>query len=344
MKGEDGIVPRTTPSLRVCNWKHDKRWVYSITYDEALADLHRFAVPYHDELGIPGHLEVVCGQIGEIRKIGTSTFNGYRHMNADELKEMLARGWGVGVHGWTHHFIGRDMVDQELRVSRDVLEEAIGQPVPLYIAPNGNENLSGHVIASLKELGYLAGMSITDGVNAPDFDPYFMLRTPLHDFMCEPWFSDYDPYRNIRAAQEMNGWIVDYNHCPVEVAVHPNKDCTEAQLRQRLETILAEGGDEVWCAQPDEAASYYWCRKKLMMETLADSETECCYRLFFGGDLPKRVSCRELTIEIEVPGGWCNYPRFLVNGVPQIPTVVRPGVLRATVDVGQGVELRLGQN
>ena len=333
-------------ALRVCNWKHDKRWVYSITYDEALADLHRFAIPHHDDLGIPGHVEVVCSQIGQIRNIGTSTFNGYRHMNADELVEMLARGWGVGVHGWSHHFIHRDMVDQELRVSREVLEEAIGQPVPLYIAPNGNENMSGPVIEGLKALGYLGGMSITDGVNPPEMDPYFMLRTPLHDYMCEPFYSDYDPYRNIRAAQEMGGWMVDYLHCPVEVAIHPNKDCTEAQLRRRLETILAEGGDDVWCANADEAASYFWCRRTLMTEVLVGGEGlgagERRYRIYFNGELPERACSREVTIEVEVPTAWCNYPQFLVDGVPQIPTVARPGVLRATVDVGDGIELRVG--
>ena len=31
--------------LRICDWKHGKRWIYSITYDKGLADLHRFAVP-----------------------------------------------------------------------------------------------------------------------------------------------------------------------------------------------------------------------------------------------------------------------------------------------------------
>ena len=79
-------------ALRICDWKHDKRWVYSITYDEALADLHRFTIPHHEDLGVPGHVEVVVGQIGEVRNIGTSTFNGFRHMNAGELKELIARG------------------------------------------------------------------------------------------------------------------------------------------------------------------------------------------------------------------------------------------------------------
>ena len=84
-------------SLTICPWKYNKRWVYSITYDEALVDLHRFAIPIHEEYGIPGHVEVVVGQLGEVRNLGSSSYNGYRHMNGDELKDLLTRGWGVAV-------------------------------------------------------------------------------------------------------------------------------------------------------------------------------------------------------------------------------------------------------
>ena len=76
-------------SLSICPWKYGKRWVYSITYDEALADLHRFAVPMHEEYAIPGHVELLVGQMGEIRKAGNSSYNGYRHMNAGELRLSL---------------------------------------------------------------------------------------------------------------------------------------------------------------------------------------------------------------------------------------------------------------
>ena len=54
-------------ALTVAPWKYGKQWVYSITYDEALSELHRFAIPYHEEFGIPGHVEAVAGHIGKIR-------------------------------------------------------------------------------------------------------------------------------------------------------------------------------------------------------------------------------------------------------------------------------------
>ena len=53
-------------ALTICPWKHNKTWVYSITYDEALVDLHQFAIPIHGEYGIPGHVEVVVGQLSDL--------------------------------------------------------------------------------------------------------------------------------------------------------------------------------------------------------------------------------------------------------------------------------------
>ena len=111
-------------SVRVCNWKYGKQWVYSITYDEALADLHRFAVPLHEAFGIPGHVEAVASQIGQVRRLGNSSYNGFRHMSGEEMRDLLARGWGVGNHSWSHEVITPETVDRELRRAK---EFCIGQ-------------------------------------------------------------------------------------------------------------------------------------------------------------------------------------------------------------------------
>lgn len=328
--------------LKICDWKHGKRWVYSITYDEGLVDLHRFAVPMHEEYRIPGHVEVVVGQLGQVRELGQSSYNGFRHMNAGELQDLLARGWGVGNHSWSHEVISPQMVDRELRQAREVLEEAIQAPVLLYCSPGNNENMSDHVLAACRQLGYLGAMSITDALNRPGEELFWLNRTPLHDQYYEPFFSEFDPFRNIRHAQEKGGWIIDYCHCPLEAPVHRNKDCSQAQLRQRFETVLREGGQEVWCAVPEEVVDYHLCRRQLRAEVEEESERRQRYRLGFAGLSPK-VRRRELTLEAQVPGAWGGFPRLWVNGAPRPATVVRPGVLRATVEVEEGMELEFGK-
>lgn len=336
-------------SLSICPWKYGKRWVYSITYDEALADLHRFAVPMHEEYGIPGHVEVVAGQLGEMRNIGNSSFNGYRHMNGAELRDLLARGWGVGNHSWSHEVITPDMVDREIGQAKEVLEEALGEPIILYCSPGDNTNMADHVLEACRRYGYLGAMSLTDALNLPGDELFWINRTALHDHYYPPFYSAYDPYRNVRQAQEIQGWIIDYCHCPLETAVHPNKDCSEVQLRQRLETVLSEGGDAVWCAVPEEALSYHLVRRHARIEELGrngtqddDANTQR-YRIVLP-DLPEQVPYRSLTLEVSVPAAWCRDPRVTVDGQQLAAEVVRPGLLRLTTPVRDGTVVQVQES
>lgn len=326
-------------SLTITPWKYGKRWVYSITYDEALVELHEFAVPLHDEFGIPGHLEAVAGHIGVERQLGQSSYNGFMHMNGSQMREMVARGWGVGNHTWSHEVVKPDMVDRELGEAKEVLEEAIGQPVPLYCSAGNNTNMAPHVLEAARKYGYLGAMSITDALNRPGEELFWLNRTALHEQFYEPFYSEYDPYRNIRHAQVDQGWIIDYCHCPLEKAVHPNKDCSAAQLRRRFETVLSEGGDAVWCANPDEVIEYHTTRRHTQIETVEEGPRKQVYRLKFDG-LPPQVTRRALTLDAEVPAGWCDDPRVWVDGREQGAELVRPRVVRLTTDVQDGMEIR----
>ncbi len=325
-------------ALRICDWKHGKKWVYSITYDEALIELHERAVPIHEAFGIPGHMEAVAGHIGEIRQLGASSYNGFRHMNGEEMKEMVDRGWGVGNHSWSHEVIRPDMLDRELREAKKVLEDAIDGPVDLYCSPGNNTNMADHVLEACREYGYLGAMSLTDALNRPVDELFWLNRTALHDQFYEPFYSEFDPYRNIRHAQADSGWIIDYCHCPLDEVVHPNKDCTAEQLRRRFEAVVEEGGEDVWCAVPEEAIFYHLTRRHTRVTDLADTADEKRYRLNVDG-LSDRVTCRALTLDADVPAAWCRYPRVRVNSQPVPATLVRPCVLRITVDAEDGMEL-----
>jgi hypothetical protein len=96
-------------SIKPSTWKHGKRWAYSVTYDEALTELFDHVVPLHDELGLPGHVEVVVGQMGQVRQIGNSSYNGYHHMGPEKLRQLIDKGWGVGNHSWTHGVVEENL-------------------------------------------------------------------------------------------------------------------------------------------------------------------------------------------------------------------------------------------
>lgn len=325
--------------LRIADWKYGKQWVYSVSYDEALRDLHRFAIPYHEEFGIPGHVEVVAGHIGKLRQLGQSSYNGYYHMDAAEMRDLLDRGWGIGNHSWSHEFIQPDMVEREIGEAKKVIEDAIDAPIPLYCAPGNNLNMSDHVLDACRKFGYLGAMSITDALNRPVDELFWLNRTALHDQFYEPFYSEFDPYRNIRNAQEKKGWIIDYCHCPLEQPVHRNKDCSERQLRERFEAVLSEGGDSVWCANPDEVVYYHALRRQTCIETGVENEEERRYRIVLAEKV-KNLPLKSLTIEADVPAAWCRMPVVWVDDKPLCADLVRPRTLRLTLEVRDGMELR----
>lgn len=317
--------------MEVCPWLGDKRWVYSITFDEALSDLHRFSVPILESYGVPGHVEVVVGQMGEIRNLGGSSFDGFKHMGAAELRDLIARGWGVGNHSWSHKAVNAETVAVELGRAKEVLEAATGRPLIIYCAPGSNVNMNEGALAGCRQYGYIGAMGITDALNRPD-DPdlLWMNRTFLHHQGYGPFFSEFDPFRNVPHARRDRGWIIDYLHCPLEQPVHPNKDCSQAQLRERIETVVTEGGDDVWLATVEDPTDYRYMRRHAQIVAVAPGTYQIS-----APEVPAGVQCRTVTLAlppdtraVEVDG----YPGQLYR---------RAGQPRVDVDLSTQREVRV---
>ncbi len=316
----------------ICSWRGGKTWVYSITFDEALSELHRFAVPILEEHAVPGHVEVVVGHIGAVRRIGQSSYNGFHHMSAEELREMVGCGWGVGNHSYTHFTVNADTADLELGHAKTVLEDACGQHVTIYCAPGSNENMNPEALAACGRYGYLGAMGITDALNLPESPtPLWLNRTFLHTQGYGPFFSEFDPYRNIQNARHRNGWIIDYCHCPLEKAVHINKDCSESELRDRIELVVGEGGDDVWLALPEEVVDYRLVAQHTKITQNADKSFS-----IQAENLPDEVIRR--TVTLSLPN---NETTVTVDG-KVVDVVSKGGRAVVDVDVSSQRQLRIG--
>lgn len=315
-------------TISIAPWLDGKRWVYSITFDEALVELHRFAVPILAEHKVPGHIEAVAGHLGVVRQIGQSSYNGFHHMSGPQMREMLAMGWGVGNHSWSHLGVNAETADLELGKAKEVLEDAIGEAITVYCSCGDNTNMNLGALAACKKFGYLGAMSITDALNRPDDeDLLWMNRTFLHEQGYGPFFSAFDPFRNISLAKRDNGWIIDYCHCPLEKAVHPNKDCSQAQLRERIETVVSEGGDEVWLARVEDAVDYRYTRRHTKIDAKGNGEYEIS-----APKLPPQVRRRVVTLELPTKTKTVHF-----DGKPV--TIARKGD-RALADVEVSTEPR----
>lgn len=258
-------------------WKNSKQWVYSITYDEGCQKLLEHVVPLHRQYGIPGHVALVALQVGVPRNCPGSSYDGMMILSRAELDGLRTEGWGVSCHGMTHAGIDPDNARYEVVEARQVLEQTLQRPVPLFCVPNNNASYPA-ALALASEAGYTAIMTITDMVNlpadmgriqpfaatpeapiaaAPESPILHLGRVPLHTEYPPPFYSQFDPYKRLHQAMDLGGWVIDYCHCPAPgKAIHPWKDCTAEQLEKRFATVRRVGGDAVWLAEPNEVVEY----------------------------------------------------------------------------------------
>lgn len=257
-------------------WKHGKRWVYSITYDEGCRGLLEHAVPLHRRYGIPGHVALLASQVGVPRNVPGSSYDGMRILSRSELEALCAEGWGISCHGMTHAAITPGNARHEVIEARQLLEQTLQRPVRLFCVPNNNASYPAALPAAV-EAGFLAVMTVTDRLNVPgslhQVHPSGAVpagappplerriltlgRVPLHSEYPPPFYSAFDPYKRLHQARDLGAWVIDYCHCPVPGrAIHPWKDCTAEELGMRFETVRRVGGDEVWLAEPGEVVDY----------------------------------------------------------------------------------------
>jgi len=237
-------------------WKDGKSWVYSITYDEGCAALLDYAVYIHRKYGVPGHVALLASQIGVPRNVPGSSYDGMMILSKKQIHDLAKEGWGVSCHSMTHAGITMKNADYEVAKSRKVLEDALEMPVTMFCVPGNNDSYpASHSVA--KDAGYKAIMTIYDNINILDTDLFRLNRCPLHTEYPPPFYSVYDPYKRLHQAIDLNGWIIDYCHCPMpNKVIHPWKDCTIEELEQRFDTVLRVGGDDVWIAEPNEVVEY----------------------------------------------------------------------------------------
>lgn len=237
-------------------WKDGKKWVYSITYDEGCELLLKHAVPIHREFGIPGHVALVSSQLGVKRNVPGSSYHDMMILSPQQMRDLIAEGWGASCHSMTHVGVTHENAAIEVVEARTVLADALGCNIPIFTVPGSNH---GHPpsIATAPGVGYQAIFTIYDWVNTFDTDLLWLGRSPLHTEYPGPFYSAFDPWKRLHQAKSLNGWVVDYCHCPMpDTAIHPAKDCTTQELRARFEAVKEFGGDDVWLAEPNEVVAY----------------------------------------------------------------------------------------
>ena len=287
------------PIIRICNWKYDSIFAYSMTYDEGTVDVIANALPIHEKYGIPGHVDVVAGQLGQRRHAFCSSLNGYFHMGADELKFLLSKGWGVGNHSWSHYVYpcqpGLDLY-REVVWSKYRLEDIINYPVRIFTIPNDSYNYEP-VINMVKQ-HYLACTNIEGAPNRCDFDFYnignFILgsgKIPERAGWPKELYTE-----NISLDFLCGSWLYETTHLIMWNVPQDHKCVTPEYMERRFQKLIDISGGRLWAAKPDDVIDYVLLKRNISVDNIREENGSIAFDI--GGTWPVGVINSFLTLRV----------------------------------------------
>ncbi|MFZ0390334.1 MAG: polysaccharide deacetylase family protein [Calditrichia bacterium] len=127
-----------------------------ITFDDGYESVYTHALPVLQEFGFPAVVFVITGFLGRWNE-WDANLGGirFRHLNAEQIRQLAAAGMEIASHGETHRPFSRlspSELENELGKSRSLLQEMTGQPVLSLAFPFGMSGRDLHRKAA--EHGY----------------------------------------------------------------------------------------------------------------------------------------------------------------------------------------------
>jgi peptidoglycan/xylan/chitin deacetylase (PgdA/CDA1 family) len=131
--------------VQIHNSKRENNSPVHVTFDDGELSQHLYALPLLAQYDISATFFVTPGLIGSDTKF----------LSWNRLKEMQDAGHSIQSHSWSHKFLTLCEGEElrfELRVSKEALEDRLGQPVIALAAPGGRWNR--RVVEACAAAGY----------------------------------------------------------------------------------------------------------------------------------------------------------------------------------------------
>ncbi len=170
----------------------------AITFDDGYRDTFAHAFPILQKYRLPATVFIAAAFIGSetpfpwLHSSPGVSFDARYPMTWDEVIQLHDAGIEIGSHTHTHQFLpslSRELINEELRMSRQVIAEKIGvevhslalpysYPINHRRWPNFNENL----VAALEQNSYLYCCTMLRGHINTAMNPFFLSRMPVGKF------------------------------------------------------------------------------------------------------------------------------------------------------------------
>ncbi len=164
-----------------------------ITFDDGYRDNHEIAAPELARLGLPATFFIATDFIGTERVPEWDRKNGVRSrwMEWDQVRELAEDGFEVGAHTRGHvdlGTLGKEDAMQEIRGSKERLEEELGAEVRLFSYPfGGPDQITDEGRTAVREAGLRCCPSAFGGVVPPGADPFHLRRSPVTPWHISPY-------------------------------------------------------------------------------------------------------------------------------------------------------------
>lgn len=137
-----------------------------ITFDDGYADNYLTALPILEKYRMKSTVFIITSQVGQPE-----------YLTWEQIRDMQARATEIASHTHSHmalNQIDQAMVAQELRRSKQLLEEQLQQPVEFLAYPFGQYNQ--HTLAAAQQAGYRGACTGLPGLGATAGDAYQLKR------------------------------------------------------------------------------------------------------------------------------------------------------------------------
>lgn len=191
----------------------------ALTFDDGFRGQFAHAYPVLRRHGVPATFFIIAGRVGTddfyphlplqgAARSPERELTPWRPLGWEELREMARNGMSIGSHSVSHRSLGclgTEETEAEVRRSKEILEEGLGQPVDLFAYPFGSEaygDFDARIQAVLRRCGYVAACTTVVGSNGPRVNPLALRRIPVEE-------SD-GPFRlwcKVAGAYDWVGWL-----------------------------------------------------------------------------------------------------------------------------------------